>query len=85
MSRTATFHVVVNGEIQDVTYLFSIALGYKMKGDAIVLPGCGTDVCYDAVSNLSRIIHPDGAVVSTPDVDDQWFWKASCTLQHRTI
>ncbi len=85
MSRNVSFHTVVNGEIQNITYLVSVALRLKVTGDLVKLVGCGTDVCYDCVYNLSRTIHPDGGLRITSDSDDQWYWKSGSTLEHRRI
>ena len=42
-------------------YSISRALGYRLgKRDGVVVDGCGMDMGFEIVYNLSRVLHPDG-------------------------
>jgi hypothetical protein len=67
MSRRISLVVAHDGEVQDVTYHAARAMGEKVKQggqyvqDAgIVIGGCGMDMGFSLVYNLSRYLFPDG-------------------------
>jgi len=45
----------------DLTYLASVALGWKLskRYDAIEVGGCGMDMGFHLISNLSRVLYGD--------------------------
>jgi hypothetical protein len=45
----------------DLTYLASVALGWKLskRYDAIEVGGCGKDMGFHLISNLSRVLYGD--------------------------
>lgn len=51
-----------NGEPYCVhpNYSVALALGWSMARDSVKVSGCGMDMCFHLVYNLSHVIHGDG-------------------------
>lgn len=61
MSREISVAIVKDGAISDVTWIVAEILGRKMgKHLGIVCTGCGMDMGFELVYNLSRRLFPDG-------------------------
>lgn len=60
MVRRVGVYIVEDGENRGITWSVATALGYRMKGDAIVLEGCGMDMGYHLAYQLGRVLFPDG-------------------------
>lgn len=61
MSRTLTLHIVKDGEILDITYGASIALGWSRNDDGhLKVSGCGMDMGFHTVYTLAQILNDDG-------------------------
>lgn len=58
MSRTISLHVIRGGELRDITAAAARAMGYKVvrapMGEGIRVGGCGMDMGFHLVYNLSR-------------------------------
>jgi hypothetical protein len=72
MSRRISLVVAREGEVQDITYHAARTMGENIKQggqyvqDAgIVIGGCGMDMGFSLVYNLSRYLFPDGFAAST--------------------
>jgi hypothetical protein len=52
MSRHIKFFVIIDNEPRFITYELSVALGYKMKGNCVVVKGCGMDMAFSVIMNL---------------------------------
>lgn len=72
MSRHISCYIPVedknygNGKhIKDITHWVGLAAGYRRstKSGALVVGGCGMDMGFSVVYNLSRILFPDGFAV----------------------
>ena len=60
MSRRISLVANVEGEPLDVSYWAARAMGDRMKDGAIVIGGCGMDMGFALVYNLSRTLFPNG-------------------------
>ena len=61
MSRTARFYTCDKSEIISLNYYINIILGTKVNGDNdLVLKGCGMDMLFNEVYNLSSVLFGDG-------------------------
>lgn len=54
--------VVMDAPMQDRTYLVGIALGYSFDDNrnGLRVTGCGSDMGFELVYNLGRVLFPDG-------------------------
>lgn len=66
MKRWLSLVVVWDGKIQDITYLAAQALGDKLVdkhgSNTIAMGGCGMDMGFALVYNLSRVLFPAGFI-----------------------
>jgi hypothetical protein len=62
MSRLIDIHVIVDNEPLRFTWTAARALGwiYDRKREALRVDGCGLDVGFSTVYNLSSLLHGDG-------------------------
>lgn len=62
MSRHIKTFISVNNEILNITYFVARALGYRIsdKTGGLVVSGCGMDMGFHVVMNLSYAIHGHG-------------------------
>lgn len=62
MSRAISFHVVEDGHIRNITYLVGLVAGYPWhaKHEGLRVEGCGMDMGFSVVNNLSHYLYPDG-------------------------
>ena len=62
MSRDISVHAIVDGEPTWLTYNAALATGlrFDQKWEAIKMGGCGTDMGFALVYELSRVLFPDG-------------------------
>lgn len=65
VATTSTEHGVTRAHVEDITLLAARAMGDKCdKHGDLVIPGCGTDVRFLSVYNLSQAMFPN-----TPGVE----------------
>lgn len=59
--------VVMDAPMLDRTYLVGVALGYSFDDNrnGLRVTGCGTDMGFEVVYNLGRVLFPDGFAPST--------------------
>ena len=60
MMRKISCYLVKRGEIRNVTGLVATATGFKWRDGSLVVGGCGTDVGFEAVYHLGRVMFPKG-------------------------
>lgn len=62
MTRLIDIHIIVDNEPLRFTWTAARALGwtYDRKREALRVDGCGLDVGFNAVYNLSYLLHGDG-------------------------
>ncbi len=57
MQRQISLYTIQEGKPCNITYLAAQVLGWRMKGDHLVLNGCGMDMGFHAVYSLSSSLH----------------------------
>ena len=74
MSRRISLVVAVDGDVQDITWHAARAMGEAVKQGGnwvqdrgLVVGGCGMDMGFHVVYNLSRTLFPDGFGVACQD------------------
>jgi hypothetical protein len=75
MSRSISLHIVNAGEIGDISGFAAHAMGSTMdhKRGGIKVGGCGMDMGFHLVYNLSRTMFPDGwACVGKDCRENHW-------------
>ena len=63
MSRSISLYIVGNtGQIEDITWQVARATNSRVDNThgGIIMGGCGMDMGFAAVYNLSRTLYPDG-------------------------
>jgi len=62
MTRWIDVYRIVDGDLQYLTYWIAKAAGYPVnqKREGLKVGGCGMDMGFDVVYNLSRTLYPDG-------------------------
>jgi len=62
MCRWIDLYLIDGGDPHRITWMVGHATGYTYdtKREALKVQGCGTDVGFDAVYNLSRVLWPEG-------------------------
>ena len=67
MSRRISLVVAVDGDVQDITFHAAHAMGENIKqgghyvqNGGLVVSGCGMDMGFHVIYNLSRTLFPDG-------------------------
>lgn len=62
MTRHISTLLVKNNEVEDITYYVAKALGYRRhpKDGGLVVSGCGMDMGFSIVYNLSATLFKDG-------------------------
>lgn len=60
MSRTIDFYVFPGGEPVFLSALFARLLGLRQKEGALVVRGCGMDMVFSLVYDVSAALHGDG-------------------------
>lgn len=62
LTRRISVYVVINGEIQDITYLVSRVTSFSIRRDArgLYVQGVGMDMGFHVVYTLSRVLFDDG-------------------------
>ena len=58
MIRDIGLGIVVNGEYLTITGLACSVLGYPWRNEGVRIGGCGMDMGFALVSNLSHALHP---------------------------
>jgi hypothetical protein len=60
MSRNIDVYLIDGGEPHWRSYRVASALGLPIAQDAVKVVGCGMDMGFHIVSNLSRVLYPNG-------------------------
>lgn len=60
MSRVLRLYVVDNGRICDITYMARVITGYTQTDDGLRIGGCGMDIGFAVVYELSRVVFAGG-------------------------
>lgn len=60
MQRRISVVAIEDGNPRDVSWLVAQACGYRLKDDAIVVGGCGMDMGFSVVYDLSWHLYRDG-------------------------
>jgi hypothetical protein len=60
MNRRIRCYAAIDKSIEDITYYVARALGYTMNDNGLSVSGCGMDMGYSVVSNLSYALYPQG-------------------------
>lgn len=60
MTRHIDLLVMKKNQPHRITWSAAKAMGYRMKDGSIVTQGCGMDMGFDLVYNLSRTLFPKG-------------------------
>lgn len=62
MSRAITVHIIKDNEPQWLSYMVAKALGWTFseRYEAVSVSGCGMDMGFDLVYNLSHCLFPNG-------------------------
>lgn len=62
MSRQIKVYLVRKDEMVNVTRLVGEAIGerYSSKSNALVVEGCGMDMCWHTIYRLGRVMFPNG-------------------------
>ena len=55
--RRIRLFVVDKDEIVGITWRVARVLGWRMKDGALIVDGCGMDICFDTVNQLSYALH----------------------------
>lgn len=69
MMRVVSLVQITDGEPWEISGLVAKAVGYPLDRNSfgVRVGGCGTDVGFDAVYNLSRVLWPEGNVCAGKD------------------
>lgn len=81
MSRHISVIIKTNdGTIQNVSWHVSKALGWRMNkaNNALVVGGCGMDMCFHTVYTLSRVLF--GRALQLEDKTDAGYWLKQVNL-----
>lgn len=60
MSRTLDVYAIVDGAPRRLSGYVCTATGLRRKGDHVYVGGCGMDMGFHVVYELSRTLYPDG-------------------------
>ncbi|MDE2343997.1 MAG: hypothetical protein KGL63_11525 [Betaproteobacteria bacterium] len=65
MQRRISLLLVEDGRIRDISFLAAKALNYAINREdgGVIINGCGMDMGFELVYNLSCVLHDDGYAI----------------------